>query len=193
MLKTIVQSDKYLWMKPENLFKIITTPMLFGVYSGTSLNCGQWLTLITLMNLSTASWMFTLIVVGLQMVLLHRNFISGVGTNFMGQVIASAFNRGIRNYNIEDAYSAVRRNELDRQHPRDLFDIKLLNENEGITKEITIAFVFYLISHDRPIFEVLNPSLLDIEKSFSNEFIGMTIENVSLEELLNVRKTQIIN
>lgn len=42
-------------------------------------------------------------------------FVSGVGTNFMGQVIASAFNRGIRKYNIEDAYSAVRRNELDWQ------------------------------------------------------------------------------
>jgi predicted alpha-1,2-mannosidase len=42
-------------------------------------------------------------------------FVSGVGTNFMGQVIASAFNRGIRNYNIEDAYSAVRHNELDWQ------------------------------------------------------------------------------
>ncbi|MFZ1289425.1 MAG: GH92 family glycosyl hydrolase [Melioribacteraceae bacterium] len=42
-------------------------------------------------------------------------FVSGVGTNFMGQVIASAFKRGIRNYNIEDAYSAVRCNELDWQ------------------------------------------------------------------------------
>ena len=43
-------------------------------------------------------------------------FVSGVGTNFMGQVIVSAFNRGIRNYNIEDAYEAVRRNELGWQN-----------------------------------------------------------------------------
>lgn len=43
-------------------------------------------------------------------------FVSGVGTNFMGQVIASAFNRGIRNYNIEDAYEAVLRNELGWQN-----------------------------------------------------------------------------
>ncbi|MBI1932427.1 MAG: glycoside hydrolase family 92 protein [Ignavibacteriales bacterium] len=42
-------------------------------------------------------------------------FVSGVGTNFMGQVVASAFNRGLRDYNIEDAYSAVLRNELDWQ------------------------------------------------------------------------------
>ncbi|HMB41748.1 MAG TPA: glycoside hydrolase domain-containing protein, partial [Balneolaceae bacterium] len=33
-------------------------------------------------------------------------FVSGVGTNFMGQFIASAFNRGIRNYDIETAWSA---------------------------------------------------------------------------------------
>lgn len=39
-------------------------------------------------------------------------FVSGVGTNFMGQFIASAFNRGIRNYDTETAWSAVRNNEL---------------------------------------------------------------------------------
>lgn len=80
---------------------------------------------------------------------------------------------------------------LDRQHPRDLFDIKLLYENEGITKEIITAFIFYLISHDRPIVEVLNPNLVDIEQIYENEFIGMTSEIVSLEDLLNVRNNLI--
>jgi len=80
---------------------------------------------------------------------------------------------------------------LDRQYPRDLFDIKLLYENEGITKDIISAFIFYLISHDRPIVEVLNPNLIDIKQIYENEFIGMTNKKVSLEELLNVRKTLI--
>ncbi|MFO8000200.1 MAG: GH92 family glycosyl hydrolase, partial [Marinilabilia sp.] len=39
-------------------------------------------------------------------------YVSGVGTNFMGQVIVSAYNRGIRGYDIDQAYQAVRRNEL---------------------------------------------------------------------------------
>jgi predicted nucleotidyltransferase component of viral defense system len=40
---------------------------------------------------------------------------------------------------------------LDRQHPRDLFDIKILLENEGLTDQIRQAFIVYLISHPRPI------------------------------------------
>ncbi len=43
-------------------------------------------------------------------------FVSGVGTNFMGQVIASAYNRGIRNYDVNEAFKAVRHNELDWQN-----------------------------------------------------------------------------
>ncbi len=57
-------------------------------------------------------------------------FVSGVGTNYMGQVIASAWNRGIRNYNTEDAYAAVRHNELDWQ-----------NRLEGVGKADTKAFL----------------------------------------------------
>jgi len=38
---------------------------------------------------------------------------------------------------------------LDRQHPRDIFDIMLLLENEGITEQIRKSFIVYLISHNR--------------------------------------------
>ena len=38
---------------------------------------------------------------------------------------------------------------LDRHHPRDLFDIHGLLENEGITEELRKALIIYLISHDR--------------------------------------------
>ena len=48
---------------------------------------------------------------------------------------------------------------LDRQHPRDLFDIKYFLENEGLTKEIRKSFIVYLISHPRPINEVLSPTI----------------------------------
>src|SRR6185312_10727999 len=42
----------------------------------------------------------------------NSNFTSGVGTNFVGLVIAAAYNSGIRNYDIPFAYEAVKRNEL---------------------------------------------------------------------------------
>lgn len=76
---------------------------------------------------------------------------------------------------------------LDRQHPRDLFDVKLLLENEGITEEIKQAFIIYLLSHPRPVVELLNPRLKDISERFVNEFEGMTLQKVSLDELVETR------
>lgn len=72
---------------------------------------------------------------------------------------------------------------LDRQHPRDLFDVKLLLGNEGFTDEIRKAFLVYLVSHDRPIVELLDPKMNDIAAVFEQEFIGMTDEILELNEL----------
>lgn len=77
---------------------------------------------------------------------------------------------------------------LDRQHPRDLFDIKLLFENEGITDDIRTAFVIYLASHPRPMNELLNPNLKDIEQEFYSQFQGMTNIPIELTGLLDTRE-----
>jgi predicted nucleotidyltransferase component of viral defense system len=76
---------------------------------------------------------------------------------------------------------------LDRQHPRDLFDVKMLFENDGLTEDIRKAFLVYLISHDRPIHEVLRPNLQDINSIYEREFLGMTSEPIELDVLLNIR------
>lgn len=77
---------------------------------------------------------------------------------------------------------------LDRQHPRDLFDVKLLLEHEGITADIRKAFIVYLASHDRTMHDLLSPSIKNIKGIFDAEFSGMTITPVSLPELINVQK-----
>lgn len=77
---------------------------------------------------------------------------------------------------------------LDRQHPRDLFDVKLLLENEGITDAVRKAFVVYLASHNRPINEILNPNFLDIETIYKSDFEGMTRFSVDLNELIDTRQ-----
>ena len=46
---------------------------------------------------------------------------------------------------------------LDRQHPRDLFDVKLLLDEGGIDEATRKAFVVYLASHNRPMSELLDP------------------------------------
>lgn len=88
----------------------------------------------------------------------------------------------------EELYAGKICAALDRQHPRDLYDIKLLFENEGITEKTRKTFIVYLISHYRPINELLNPNLLDISGSFEQEFKGMVNEPVELSELISVRK-----
>lgn len=80
---------------------------------------------------------------------------------------------------------------LDRQHPRDLFDVKDLLQNEGIGDDLRRAFIVYLISHDRPISEVLSPTRRDISQEFEHGFVGMTNEPVTLQELLNAREALI--
>ncbi|MCP3704943.1 MAG: nucleotidyl transferase AbiEii/AbiGii toxin family protein [Alteromonas sp.] len=63
---------------------------------------------------------------------------------------------------------------LDRQHPRDLFDVKLLLDNEGFTDEIKRGLLFGLVSSNRPTFELLDPHLLDQRTAFENQFEGMS-------------------
>ncbi|MEN7547111.1 GH92 family glycosyl hydrolase [Rapidithrix thailandica] len=57
-------------------------------------------------------------------------YVSGVGTNFMGQVVSSAYLRGIRDFDAELAYEAVKKNE-----------IGWMNRPEGVGKADTKVFM----------------------------------------------------
>jgi predicted nucleotidyltransferase component of viral defense system len=76
---------------------------------------------------------------------------------------------------------------MDRQHPRDLFDVLVLYNDTGLTPEIVDCFVAYLASHNRPVHEVLAPRLQTLEATFANQFNGMTRDEVNLETLEQVR------
>lgn len=78
---------------------------------------------------------------------------------------------------------------LDRQHPRDLFDVRDLLANEGISDELRRAFLVYLISHNRPMAEVLAPTRKPLAGEFERGFVGMTQENVRLADLETTRET----
>lgn len=89
--------------------------------------------------------------------------------------------------NFNELYAGKICSALDRQHPRDLFDVKLLIESEGLTRDILDIFIIYLISHNRPLNEMLNPNFSDIKNMFEREFKGMTNYDISLEDLINTR------
>lgn len=88
----------------------------------------------------------------------------------------------------EDTFAGKMVAALDRQHPRDLFDIEHLLENEGLTEPLLDAFVVYLASHDRPIAEVLDPREKDIRGLYKKEFEGMPLLPTSLERLISARQ-----
>lgn len=81
---------------------------------------------------------------------------------------------------------------LDRQHPRDLFDIHLLLQNEGITEEIRLGFITFMLSHARPMNELLNPNEKDQQAAFDNQFKGMTAIPFTYKDFVATRKQLVI-
>ena len=77
---------------------------------------------------------------------------------------------------------------LDRQHPRDLFDLHGLLQAEGITEDIRRAFVIFLASHDRPMNELLTPNCKNLEQVFADQFEGMTLDPLPLAVLEATRE-----
>ncbi len=80
---------------------------------------------------------------------------------------------------------------LDRQHPRDLFDVRELLANEGFDDSLRKAFVVYLVSHNRTMAEVLDPTRQEISEEFARGFSAMTETPVTVEELVEARETLI--
>lgn len=75
---------------------------------------------------------------------------------------------------------------LNRQHPRDLFDVKKLYENGGITDGIIDCFVCYLCGGNGVFYETLDPNPKDIRDVFAKDFDGMQFERTTPEELTEI-------
>ncbi|SME95048.1 nucleotidyl transferase AbiEii/AbiGii toxin family protein [Pseudobacteriovorax antillogorgiicola] len=84
---------------------------------------------------------------------------------------------------IEDLWGGKFCAALDRQHPRDLFDVHQFFEHHDFNNQVKTAFIFYLLSHNRPIEEVLAPTSKDISGIFQSEFKGMSSIELDPKEL----------
>ena len=89
----------------------------------------------------------------------------------------------------EDLYGGKLHAALDRRHPRDLFDVKLLYENEGLTDDLFRVFMVYVAGSARPIHELLAPTTPLRADLYDGEFVGMTREAVSLNALADTART----
>lgn len=96
----------------------------------------------------------------------------------------------IKTLSFADLYGGKICAALARQHPRDLFDVKYLLDNQGLTDVVRQAFVIYLASSPRPMHELLKPkpNLKNFRESFDNGFAGMTDSSITHDELIEVRQ-----
>jgi predicted nucleotidyltransferase component of viral defense system len=90
-----------------------------------------------------------------------------------------------------DLYAGKLVAALDRQHPRDLFDVRDLLAIEGIDDQLRRAFIVYMLSHHRPMSEVLAPPRKQLSEEFLRGFEGMTEQPVALDELFATREALI--
>lgn len=76
---------------------------------------------------------------------------------------------------------------LDRQHPRDLFDVKYLLENEGFSEQVKVGFILCLLASDRPFHEMIAPNFQDQRAVLNNQFAGMTVEAFTYDDFEQAR------
>ena len=88
-----------------------------------------------------------------------------------------------------DLYAGKIMAALSRQHPRDLFDVHGLLANEGIDDAMRTAFVVYLLSGNRPMYEVLTPTRHDLSIEFERGLAGMAVDPVGVDVLEQTRET----
>lgn len=98
----------------------------------------------------------------------------------------------IQMLSLPDLYAGKVVAALDRQHPRDLFDVQLLLAAEGITDELFRAFLVYLLSHDGSMARIISPAPKKIDDLFERQFREMTAEPVTLRELHETREALIV-
>lgn len=88
----------------------------------------------------------------------------------------------------DDLYAGKLVAAIDRQHPRDLFDVRVLFENEGFTDSLFRAFLVYLVGHKGTLADTLNPNRKPLEKLYRNQFESMANREVSIEQLVATRE-----
>ena len=76
---------------------------------------------------------------------------------------------------------------MDRQHPRDIFDVMHMLDHFGWQPSFIDCFVVYLAGHNRPVHEVLFPKTKPLEPAFTNEFAGMTRDTIDLDTLAQMQ------
>lgn len=92
-----------------------------------------------------------------------------------------------------DLYAGKLAAALSRQHPRDLFDVGLLLEDERADQLLWRTFLVYLTCSPKPAWEMLAPRMpADFAATFEAHFKGMTAEPIEAEALLGIHERLLV-
>jgi hypothetical protein len=89
---------------------------------------------------------------------------------------------------ISQLYGGLITAALDRQHPRDLFDIKMMFDFVTDFERIKKGFIYYLLGSDRPIHELLSPGRIDHRETLVKQFTGMASVAFSYNDFETTRE-----
>jgi predicted nucleotidyltransferase component of viral defense system len=78
---------------------------------------------------------------------------------------------------------------LDRQHPRDFFDVREMLQHRHLDDGVMDCFVCYLSGHNRTVHDVLFSKDKSMTAMYEQQFEGMTSEPVPLAELEEARQS----
>src|SRR5260370_41595773 len=88
-----------------------------------------------------------------------------------------------------DLYAGKLAAALSRQHPRDLFDVGLLLEDERADQVLWRTYLVYLTCSPKPAWEMLAPRVpADSAATFEAHFKGMTDEPIEADVLLDIHE-----
>jgi predicted nucleotidyltransferase component of viral defense system len=122
--------------------------------------------------------------------LVFRGTVLPVETRSLVRRTADMFSMGLSlpTLAVPELYGSKIVAALDRQHPRDLFDVAQMYDADGLSAQTVECFVVYLAGHNRPMHEVLFAREKNIEQEYRSTFVGMTTDPVDLESLVAARK-----
>jgi hypothetical protein len=118
-----------------------------------------------------------------------RGTVHPVRTMAVQQQVQEAFGfASIQVLDFADLYAGKMAAALSRQHPRDLFDIGLLLEDQRTDERLWRTFLVYMTCSPKPAWEMLVPNEpKDFAAIYETHFRGMTAVPTSAEMLLEYR------